>query len=70
MFGNVRFCPTGGITEATAPDWLALPSVLCVGGSWVVKAGTPDGAAIEAAARAGVGFAERIVISPPPCGEG
>ena len=30
-----KFCLTGGITEATAPDWLALESVLCVGGSWV-----------------------------------
>ena len=52
-FGDARFCPTGGITEATAPDWLALDSVLCVGGSWIVPRGTPDLAAIEqAAARA------------------
>ncbi|MBF0888398.1 MULTISPECIES: bifunctional 4-hydroxy-2-oxoglutarate aldolase/2-dehydro-3-deoxy-phosphogluconate aldolase [Gluconobacter] len=36
VFGsNVRFCPTGGITEESAPDWLALPTVSCVGGSWV-----------------------------------
>lgn len=35
-FHEARFCPTGGITEATAPAWLALPSVLCVGGSWIV----------------------------------
>jgi 2-dehydro-3-deoxyphosphogluconate aldolase/(4S)-4-hydroxy-2-oxoglutarate aldolase len=34
-FAQCRFCPTGGITEATAPDWLALDAVLCVGGSWV-----------------------------------
>jgi 2-dehydro-3-deoxyphosphogluconate aldolase/(4S)-4-hydroxy-2-oxoglutarate aldolase len=34
-FSQCRFCPTGGITEATAPDWLALEAVLCVGGSWV-----------------------------------
>lgn len=34
-FYRCRFCPTGGITEQTAPDWLALDSVLCVGGSWV-----------------------------------
>jgi 2-dehydro-3-deoxyphosphogluconate aldolase/(4S)-4-hydroxy-2-oxoglutarate aldolase len=34
-FGKVRFCPTGGITLASAPQWLALPSVLCVGGSWL-----------------------------------
>jgi 2-dehydro-3-deoxyphosphogluconate aldolase/(4S)-4-hydroxy-2-oxoglutarate aldolase len=39
VFGEVRFCPTGGITEETAPDWLALDSVLCVGGSWFVKPG-------------------------------
>ncbi|AWN41986.1 bifunctional 4-hydroxy-2-oxoglutarate aldolase/2-dehydro-3-deoxy-phosphogluconate aldolase [Methylobacterium durans] len=49
-FGQVRFCPTGGITEATAPDWLALKPVLCVGGSWVVPAGTPDVATIRRAA--------------------
>lgn len=34
-FHHVRFCPTGGITAATAPDWLALPGVVCVGGSWM-----------------------------------
>jgi 2-dehydro-3-deoxyphosphogluconate aldolase/(4S)-4-hydroxy-2-oxoglutarate aldolase len=38
-FGNVRFCPTGGIRPETARDWLALESVLCVGGSWFVKPG-------------------------------
>lgn len=51
-FGQVRFCPTGGITEATAPDWLALKPVICVGGSWVVQAGTPDPEAIRRAAEA------------------
>ncbi len=51
-FGSVRFCPTGGVTQATAPDWLALEAVLCVGGSWLVGKGPPDVAAIEAAARA------------------
>lgn len=35
-FGDVRFCPTGGITPKTAPDYLALPNVACVGGSWMV----------------------------------
>ena len=35
-FGGVRFCPTGGITAATAADWLAVPSVVCVGGSWMM----------------------------------
>ncbi|PZO91091.1 MAG: 2-dehydro-3-deoxyphosphogluconate aldolase [Sphingomonas sanxanigenens] len=51
-FGNVRFCPTGGITVESAPSWLAEPAVLCVGGSWVVKPGPVDRAAITAAARA------------------
>jgi 2-dehydro-3-deoxyphosphogluconate aldolase/(4S)-4-hydroxy-2-oxoglutarate aldolase len=50
-FGMARFCPTGGITPATAPDWLALDAVLCVGGSWVVPAGPLDPAKIEALAR-------------------
>ena len=50
-FHQCRFCPTGGITAATAPNWLALEPVLCVGGSWVVEKGVPDPAAIEAKAR-------------------
>ena len=48
-FGAARFCPTGGVTAATAPDWLALPPVLCVGGSWMIGG---DLAAVGAAARA------------------
>ncbi|GJD31272.1 KHG/KDPG aldolase [Methylobacterium adhaesivum] len=51
-FHQVRFCPTGGITEASAPDWLALKPVLCVGGSWVVPAGLPDEAVIRRSAEA------------------
>ena len=50
-FYQCRFCPTGGITEASAPEWLAFDPVLCVGGSWV----TPKGASmaeVEALARA------------------
>jgi len=38
-FGNIRFCPTGGVRPETASDWLALDAVLCVGGSWFVKPG-------------------------------
>jgi 2-dehydro-3-deoxyphosphogluconate aldolase / (4S)-4-hydroxy-2-oxoglutarate aldolase len=34
-FSQVRFCPTGGITLQSAKDYLALPNVRCVGGSWV-----------------------------------
>ncbi len=37
-FGEVRFCPTGGVTPAHAPELLALPNVACVGGSWLVPA--------------------------------
>ena len=51
-FGQARFCPTGGITEATAPQWLDMASVLCVGGSWIVAKGAPDAAAIQKAAEA------------------
>lgn len=35
---HLEFCPTGGITEATAPDWLSLPNVPCLGGSWIAPA--------------------------------
>jgi 2-dehydro-3-deoxyphosphogluconate aldolase/(4S)-4-hydroxy-2-oxoglutarate aldolase len=35
---HVRFCPTGGIRPETAPDYLALPNVGCVGGSWLTPA--------------------------------
>ena len=53
-FPDVVFCPTGGITRATAPEFLALPNVACVGGSWVapadkIRAG--DWAAIEQLAK-------------------
>lgn len=53
-FPEVVFCPTGGVTRASAPDFLALPNVACVGGSWVaptdrIRAG--DWAAIEQLAK-------------------
>jgi 2-dehydro-3-deoxyphosphogluconate aldolase/(4S)-4-hydroxy-2-oxoglutarate aldolase len=35
---DMRFCPTGGISPATAPDYLALGNVSCVGGSWLTPA--------------------------------
>ena len=34
-FPDVTFCPTGGVTQDSAPDFLALPNVACVGGSWL-----------------------------------
>ncbi|PBB92971.1 keto-deoxy-phosphogluconate aldolase [Mesorhizobium sp. WSM3864] len=51
---DVKFCPTGGITAKNAADYLSLPNVICVGGSWVapdefIKAGKWD--EIEALAR-------------------
>jgi len=46
-FHQCRFCPTGGITEQTAKDWLALDPVLCVGGSWLVPSGQRDYGAIR-----------------------
>ncbi len=37
-FIDVKFCPTGGVTPQNAPEFLALPNVVCVGGSWLVPA--------------------------------
>ena len=50
-FGDVKFCPTGGIRQETAADWLALEQVLCVGGSWLVPQGEVDREAIRARAQ-------------------
>ena len=52
-FNQCRFCPTGGITEANAPDWLAFRPVLCVGGSWVANGTLAE---IEAKARSASGL--------------
>jgi 2-dehydro-3-deoxyphosphogluconate aldolase/(4S)-4-hydroxy-2-oxoglutarate aldolase len=61
-FPDIVFCPTGGITRSTAPDYLALSNVACVGGSWVappalMEAG--DWTAIEALA------ADAATLRPP-----
>jgi 2-dehydro-3-deoxyphosphogluconate aldolase/(4S)-4-hydroxy-2-oxoglutarate aldolase len=58
-FMDVKFCPTGGISRATAPSFLELRNVLCVGGSWVapnalVEKG--DWAGIEALAQDAAGL--------------
>jgi 2-dehydro-3-deoxyphosphogluconate aldolase/(4S)-4-hydroxy-2-oxoglutarate aldolase len=53
-FFDARFCPTGGVTAANAHDFLGLPNVACVGGSWLVPADAlaqGDWARIEALAR-------------------
>jgi len=54
-FGDVRFCPTGGISAQTAAQFLHLPNVLCVGGSWLTTREllqARDWAGIERLARA------------------
>lgn len=58
-FPQASFCPTGGVSLANAPDYLAQPNVICVGGSWVapldaVKSG--DWAKIERLAREAAGL--------------
>ena len=61
-FSDVRFCPTGGITAKSAPDYLALPNVVCVGGGWVAPAeavASGDWARITDLARAAFALAER-----------
>ena len=53
-FPDVLFCPTGGITRAGAPEYLALPNVVAVGGSWVAPRAlidAKDWQGIEALAR-------------------
>jgi 2-dehydro-3-deoxyphosphogluconate aldolase/(4S)-4-hydroxy-2-oxoglutarate aldolase len=53
-FPDVMFCPAGGITRATAPDFLRLPNVPCVSGTWSAPAALIDAAdwsSIEALAR-------------------
>jgi 2-dehydro-3-deoxyphosphogluconate aldolase/(4S)-4-hydroxy-2-oxoglutarate aldolase len=57
VFGQVRFCPTGGISAATAPEWRAKPFIECVGGSWLAGRGETDWAAIEARARTAAALA-------------
>ena len=54
-FGDVRFCPTGGVTAANAGELLALANVVCVGGSWLTPAevvGAKDWSRITQLARA------------------
>lgn len=59
VFGQVKFCPTGGVSVKNANDYLSLPNVLCVGGSWVapkemVTSGDWDGITALAKAAAGI----------------
>jgi 2-dehydro-3-deoxyphosphogluconate aldolase/(4S)-4-hydroxy-2-oxoglutarate aldolase len=54
-FPQMRFCPTGGIKAANAPDYLAQPNVACVGGSWMVS-GDFERVETLAAQAAGLGY--------------
>ena len=56
-FYQAKFCPTGGITLASAPEWLAFDPVLCVGGSWIATESMEE---VEAKARAAAGLASRF----------
>ena len=53
-----KFCPTGGIKADTAMDWLAHPSVLCVGGSWILPTGETDLDKVAERARAAASLKE------------
>ena len=58
-FGAARFCPTGGVTPANMGEWLAIPQVLCVGGTWLYAGGAVDREAVAGAARDAVRAAGR-----------
>lgn len=62
VFRDVRFCPTGGITAASARAYLAVPQIVCVGGSWPMPAESiarGDWSRIEVLAR------EASALRPP-----
>jgi 2-dehydro-3-deoxyphosphogluconate aldolase / (4S)-4-hydroxy-2-oxoglutarate aldolase len=62
VFADVTFCPTGGITRESAPRFLALANVACVGGSWITPSAalkSGDWAQIEALARDAASLAHR-----------
>ncbi|MFX8644971.1 keto-deoxy-phosphogluconate aldolase, partial [Acinetobacter baumannii] len=54
VFPDIRFCPTGGVVPSNAREYLALPNVICVGGSWMAPKSLIEGGdwgAIEQLAR-------------------
>lgn len=67
-FGDVRFCPTGGVSMANAAEFLALPNVVCVGGSWLTPAealARGDWAQLTALARQACQLARPEQVSAP-----
>jgi 2-dehydro-3-deoxyphosphogluconate aldolase/(4S)-4-hydroxy-2-oxoglutarate aldolase len=66
-FHRVKFCPTGGIHAQSAPAYLKLPNVACVGGSWLAPKAlmdVGDWPAIAALAQAAVAAGACAVSSP------
>lgn len=57
-FGDLKFCPTGGVNPDNAQDWFALDQVLCVGGSWLVSGEETDLQSISNKAREASKMAE------------
>ena len=67
---QVQFCPTGGISLATAPDYLKLPNVSCVGGSWLTPRAaveSSDWKHITKLAQQAAGLADRSQSGYPTC---
>ena len=67
-FSHIQFCPTGGITAQNAGEFLALPNVACVGGSWLVPAEAlvqADYARIETLARQTAKLGSQNSVSHP-----
>jgi 2-dehydro-3-deoxyphosphogluconate aldolase/(4S)-4-hydroxy-2-oxoglutarate aldolase len=63
VFPGIEFCPTGGISEVNAPEYLNLPYVPCVGGSWLATSallGQQDWTAITALARRAAALGARV----------
>ena len=46
-FPQIRFCPTGGVTPKNLNDYLALPNVICAGGSWMIPADLGEAGALD-----------------------
>tara|TARA_B110000003_G_scaffold7487_1_gene7683 strand:- start:240 stop:830 length:591 start_codon:yes stop_codon:yes gene_type:complete len=46
-FPDIVFCPTGGVNQENATEWLKQNNVICVGGSWIIPSNTEDYSEIE-----------------------
>jgi 2-dehydro-3-deoxyphosphogluconate aldolase/(4S)-4-hydroxy-2-oxoglutarate aldolase len=62
-FPHLRLCPTGGIDAASAPEYLRLPNVACVGGTWIARGPLPtadgDWSGVVARARSAAALRRR-----------